>query len=301
MICLPDDNAANGVATLPDSAEVVIWDGQGPAPSETEFWVPAYMFDDAARRDAALAAMPKLRVVQLLSAGAEVWAGHVPDGVQLCDGRGIHGGSTAEWVLTAILSVLREFPRFVREQDAHRWKPRVTDELAGKRVLVVGAGDLGANVARRLRAFDATPTLVARRARDGVHGVAELPALLPGADIVVLVVPLTADTTGLVDAAFLAAMADGALLVNAARGPVVVTEALVAELATGRLRAALDVTDPEPPPPDHPLWAAPNLLMTPHVGGRVAGFPQRAYRLVREQILRYLAGEPVINVVTDGY
>jgi phosphoglycerate dehydrogenase-like enzyme len=165
----------------------------------------------------------------------------------------------------------------------------------------VGAGDLGQNVATRLRAFGATPVLVARRARDGVHAVGELPGLLPGADIVVLVIPLTPETTGLVDSAFLAALPDGALLVNAARGPVVVTDALVAELTSGRLHAALDVTDPEPPPDDHPLWTAPNLLLTPHVGGNVRGFPRRAYQLVRDQILRYTAGETLLNVVQDGY
>jgi phosphoglycerate dehydrogenase-like enzyme len=221
--------------------------------------------------------------------------------VLLCDGRGIHGSSTAEWVLTAILSVVREFPRFLRAQDQRRWDPATTDELAGKRVLVVGAGDLGENVARRLRAFDAEPTMVARTRRADVHGIDDLPSLLPAADVVVLVIPLTEQTRGMVDARFLAAMADHALLVNAARGPVVVTDALVAELASGRLRAALDVTDPEPPPADHPLWDVSNLLLTPHVGGGVLGFEKRAYRLVREQILRYLAGEPLINVVTDGY
>ena len=301
MVCLPDAESVELVGALPDGVDIVTWDGTGSAPDGVEFWVPTYMFADATRRDAAFAAMPNLRVIQLVSAGAEVWVGHVPPGVVLCDGRGVHGGSTAEWVLTAILSVLREFPRFVRGQDAHRWDPVTADELAGKRVLVVGAGDLGENVATRLQAFDASPTLVGRQARDGVHGVDELPRLLPSADIVVLVVPLTAETRGLADAAFLAAMADGALLVNAARGPVVVTDALVAELSSGRLRAALDVTDPEPPPADHPLWTVPNLLLTPHVGGRVVGFPRRAFRLVREQVLRYAAGEPLINVVHDGY
>jgi phosphoglycerate dehydrogenase-like enzyme len=301
VVCLPDADAVRLVGDLPEGADVVTWNGSGDAPADVEFWVPTYMFADPARRDAALAALPKLRVIQLVSAGAEVWVGHTPPGVLLCDGRGIHGGSTAEWVLTAILSVVRDFPQFVRDQDARRWAPHPTDELAGKRVLVVGAGDLGEHVARRLRAFDAEPTMVARRARDGVHAVDELPQLLPNADIVVLVVPLTDATRGLVDARFLAAMADGALLVNAARGQVVVTDALVAELSSGRLRAALDVTDPEPPPPDHPLWSAPNLLLTPHVGGGVKGFAARAYRLVREQIVRYVSGEPVINVVTHGY
>jgi phosphoglycerate dehydrogenase-like enzyme len=301
VICLPDEEAIELVGPLPDGAQVVTWDGSGHPPGDVEFWVPTYMFADDARRDEAFAALPRLRVVQLVSAGADVWVGNVPRGVLLCDGRGIHGSSTAEWVLTAILSVVREFPRFLRAQDERRWDPVTTDELAGKRVLVVGAGDLGENVARRLGAFDAEPIMVARTKRDGVHGVDDLPSLLPAADVVVIVVPLTEQTRGLVDARFLAAMADHALLVNAARGPVVVTDALVAELTSGRLRAALDVTDPEPPPADHPLWDAPNLLLTPHVGGGVLGFEKRAFRLVREQILRYLAGEPLINVVTDGY
>ena len=301
VICLPDNDAVELVGPLPDGAQVVTWNGSGDPPGDVEFWVPTYMFADDARRDQAFAALPRLRVVQLVSAGADVWVDHIPSGVLLCDGRGIHGSSTAEWVLTAILSVVREFPRFVRAQDERRWDPTTTDELAGKHVLVIGSGDLGENVARRLRAFDAEPTMVARTGRDGVHGVDDLPSLLPAADIVVLVIPLTEQTRGLVDARFLAAMADHALLVNAARGPVVVTDALVAELAAGRLRAALDVTDPEPPPADHPLWDAPNLLLTPHVGGGVRGFEKRAYRLVREQVLRYLAGEPLINIVTDGY
>jgi phosphoglycerate dehydrogenase-like enzyme len=301
VICLPDEEAIELVGPLPDGAQVVTWDGSGAVPVDVEFWVPTYMLADDAQRDAAFAALPRLRVIQLVSAGADVWVDRVPPGVLLCDGRGIHGSSTAEWVLTAILSVVREFPRFLRAQDERRWDPTTTDELAGKRVLVVGAGDLGENVARRLRAFDAEPTMVARTGRAGVHGVDDLPSLLPAADVVVLVIPLTEQTRGMVDERFLAAMADHALLVNAARGPVVVTDALVAELASGRLRAALDVTDPEPPPADHPLWDAPNLLLTPHVGGGVVGFEKRAYRLVRKQILRYLAGEPLINVVTDGY
>jgi phosphoglycerate dehydrogenase-like enzyme len=134
-----------------------------------------------------------------------------------------------------------------------------------------------------------------------VHGVGELPELLPAADIVVLVVPLTEATRGLVDAAFLARMPDGALLVNGARGPVVDTDALTAELRSGRLRAAVDVTDPEPLPPDHPLWQVPGLLLTPHVAGSVHGFPRRAYALVRQQLERWVAGQPLLNQVVDGY
>jgi phosphoglycerate dehydrogenase-like enzyme len=304
VVCLPDRTAGELAAPLPSTVSVLAWDGAGAPPAgvgEVEFWVPTYMTSDPVVRDRALSLLRSLRVIQLVSAGADPWAGHVPDGVTLCDGRGVHGGSTSEWVLTAMLAALREFPRFVRAQVEHRWDPVVTDELAGKRVLVVGAGDLGQNVARRVRAFDAVPTLVARTAREDVRGVADLPQLLPEADVVVVVIPLTAETTRLVDAAFLAAMPDGALLVNAARGPITDTDALLAELHGGRLHAALDVVDPEPLPADHPLWDAPNLLLTPHVGGGVRGFPARAYRLVREQVERYVAGEQLLNVVSDGY
>ena len=142
---------------------------------------------------------------------------------------------------------------------------------------------------------------VARTARDTpqgrVHGVDELPALVPDADVVVLTVPLDETTHHLVDAALLARMADGALLVNVARGKVVDTDALLAELRTGRLRAALDVTDPEPLPPDHPLWHAPNVLVTAHQGGNTdATFP-RVAALVRRQLETLLAGGEPVNVV----
>jgi phosphoglycerate dehydrogenase-like enzyme len=225
----------------------------------------------------------------------------VPDGVTLCDARGVHGGSTAEWVLTAVLASLRNFPEFVRLQERHQWDQKFTGELAGKRVLVVGAGDVGESIRRRMLPFDTTVTMVARTARADAHGVEELPALLPEHDVVVVVVPLTDATRGLVDAAFLARMADGALFVNASRGPVADTDALLAELQSGRLHAAVDVTDPEPLPADHPLWDAPNLLLTPHVGGAVAGFPVRAYALIRRQLERWVAGQPLENVVRDGY
>jgi phosphoglycerate dehydrogenase-like enzyme len=207
----------------------------------------------------------------------------------------------AEWVLTAILASVHEFPGFFRAQERREWTQHVTGELSGRRVLIVGAGDLGEHTARRVSAFDAEPVLVARHAREGVFATEQLPELLPTADIVVLLVPFTDETRHMVDQKFLARMRDGALLVNAARGQVVVTEALLAELESCRLHAALDVTDPEPLPSDHPLWRAPNLLLTPHVAGAVQGFPVRAYKLAREQIERYAKGEPLINVVDGAY
>jgi phosphoglycerate dehydrogenase-like enzyme len=272
-------------------------------PADVDFFVPPFLSTGAVVELAGQ--MPSLRVIQLLSAGADAWVGHVPPGVTLCDARGVHNSSTAEWALTAILSHMRYFPTFIRAQAEGRWLSRedigLAPELTGRRVLIVGAGAIGDALATRLIACEASVVKVARSARDGVHAVSELPDLLPDADVVVLLVPLTAGTIGLVDAGFLARMRDGALLVNAARGPVVVTDALVAELRTGRIAAALDVTDPEPLPAGHPLWSLPNVLITPHVGGAVAGLLGRAYALVHAQLTRYVAGEPVRNVVTGDY
>lgn len=243
--------------------------------------------------------LPHLRLVQLQSAGAERFLGRLPEGVVLCNARGAHTPSTAEWVMTAILAAQRGIPFFVREQDAGRWSPSTQHSLMGARVLIVGSGDIGRTVGGMLAAFDVELTYVARTARDGVHGVAELPRLLPAADVVVLLVPVTPETIGLVDAAFLAAMKDDALLVNAARGVIVETDALLAELTSERLRAVVDVTDPEPLPAGHPLWSAPGLLLTPHVGGNVPATADRAAAAVTAQLERVLAGEPLTDVVDE--
>ena len=245
-------------------------------------------------------ALPELRLVQLMSAGAEKFVGRLPERVVLCNARGAHTPSTAEWAVAAALAAQRGLPQFTREQDAGRWTPRTEHSLVGSRVLVVGAGDIGATIGRMLSGFDVELTFVARTARDGVHAMTELPELLPHADVVVLIVPVTPETTGMVDAAFLAAMPDDALLVNAARGVVVDTDALLAELTAGRLRAALDVTEPEPLPEGHPLWSAPNLLLTPHIAGTVPETNARATAAVTDQLSRVLAGEPLQNVV-DQY
>ncbi|MBX7268565.1 2-hydroxyacid dehydrogenase [Micromonospora sp. Llam7] len=306
-VWIPHEAGHALLGELPPEVTVETIDDPARLPSPVagvRFWVPPFL----AGVDATvlLPELPDLAVVQLLSAGADAWVGRVPPGVTLCDARGVHDPPTAEWVVTAILSQLRGFPAMARAQARRRWaydEIAPTDELAGKRVLIVGAGSIGAALRDRLAPFEVEFTLVARtaRAEQGVHGVGELPQLLPQADVVVLLLPLTEQTRGLVDEKFLAAMPDGALLVNAARGPVARTDALVAELATGRLSAALDVTDPEPLPADHPLWTMPNVLITPHVAGSVRGLLPRAYRLVGQQIRRFVAGEPPRNVVVDGY
>ncbi|TDB69601.1 2-hydroxyacid dehydrogenase [Micromonospora sp. KC721] len=306
-VWIPHPAGVELLGEVPLGVTVEPWTDSAAPPSDpagVRFWVPPFLA--VGDTTAMLARLPDVAVVQLLSAGAEVWVDRVPEGVTLCDARGVHDSSTAEWVVTAILAQLRAFPTMIRAQARGEWvygDVAPTDELAGKRVLIVGAGSIGAAVRARLAPFDVEFTLVARTARpaEGVHAVRDLPRLLPTADVVVLLVPLTDATRGMVDERFLAAMPDGALLVNAARGPVARTDALVAELSRGRLRAALDVTDPEPLPAGHPLWELPNVLLTPHVAGSVRGLLPRAYRLVGEQLRRFVAGEPLRNRVVEGY
>jgi phosphoglycerate dehydrogenase-like enzyme len=306
-VWLPHEQGPSLLGEVPAGVTVEIAPAPDELPSDpadVRFWVPPFLSKADATQLAAK--LPDLRVVQLLSAGADAWVDRLPERVTLCDARGVHDSSTAEWVVTAILAHLRAFPTFARAQARGEWSYAAaapTDELAGKRVLIIGAGSIGAAVHARLAPFEVEVTLAARTARpaEGVYGVADLPTLLPAVDIVVLLVPLTEATRGMVDARFLAALSDGALLVNAARGPVADTDALVAELSTGRIAAALDVTEPEPLPADHPLWELPNVLLTPHVAGSVRGLLPRAYRLVGQQLRRFAAGEPLINRVTDGY
>jgi len=302
MISVPEPVGADLLGELPPATEVVVWDGHCAAPPEAdgiEMFVGPY--NAPAPEADVLAGLPRLRVIQLLSAGVEPWLPVVPDGVQLCNGRGIHGASTAELAFAGMLASLRDLPAYLAAQGEHRWERRTSGGLDGRRVLVIGAGDIGGRIADAARLFGAEVTLVGRTARDGVRASAELPRLVPEHEVVALAVPLTADTDRLVDARFLASMPDGALLVNVARGSVVDTGALVAELRTGRLRAFLDVTDPEPLPAEHSLWDVPNLLLTPHVGGGTRGWKRRAYGLAGEQFRRLVAGEPLHNRVAAGY
>ena len=301
LVLVPDEY---GVAALSqvDGVRAVRYEVGEPLPpeaAEARVLVPKFL-QGTDPRDV-FAQLPNLELVQLLSAGAERFVGQVPDGVLLSTCRGAHGGSTAEWAIGALLAIYREFPRFEQARLERRWDYHVTDTLQDKSVLVVGAGDLGEQFRRRLEPFGATATMVGRTAREGVHGMDELPDLLGDFDAVLIVVPLTDETTRMVDAKFLSAMRDGAILVNGARGPVVDTDALLAELSSGRLRAALDVTDPEPLPEDHPLWTAPGLFLTPHVAGSCTGAERRSYAVVASEVARFAAGQQPKNLVNGSY
>ncbi|MBF8186490.1 2-hydroxyacid dehydrogenase [Nonomuraea sp. K274] len=298
---VPSDSVADVLSDLP-GVECAIYDGTSPMPEgieEVEVWIPPLI--TVPDVPGTLARMSSLRLVQTVTAGVEPYRPHMPEGAVLCNARGVHDAGTAEWAVGAMIAVLRDFPGFVDAQRRGEWTYHHTGVLADSTVLIVGYGSIGAALERRLDGFEVEVVRVARSPREGVHGMDELPALLPQADVVVLLVPATPHTTGMVDAAFLGRMKSGAVLVNAARGGVVDTDALLAELKNGRLRAALDVTAPEPLPEGHPLWSAPGLLITPHVAGSTPASGRRMLRLMRSQLRRYLAGEELTNIITESY
>jgi len=243
--------------------------------------------------------LERLAVLQTLSAGVDRLEDVVPEHVTLCSARGARDEPVSEWVLGALLGVTTHL---LRRAPATSWQTGMhLADLSESTVLIVGMGSIGELVARRLQALGTEVVGVVSRARDGLHGVDELDALLPGADAVVLLTPLTPATRGLIGAPQLAAMHDGAVIVNAARGPVLDTDALVAETETARLCAVLDVTDPEPLPDGHPLWHAPGVLsITPHIGGDSPRGHRKAIELAGDQLARFCAGEPLVNVVHQG-
>ena len=239
----------------------------------------------------------RIRVIQTLSAGVDWLAGRVPEGVMVCNARGVYDSPLAEWVVGAILAFQRGLVQARDAQAKATWTSFEPGELAGHRVVILGFGSIGTAVAERLRPFDVEIIGVARTRRPGALGLEDLDDILPGAEVLVDLLPLTRETAGILGTRRLGLLPDGALLVNAGRGGTVETPALTEELERGRLRAALDVTDPEPLPPEHPLWGLPNVLVSPHVAGDSPGSAVRAFALAGDQVRRFAAGEPLMNEV----
>jgi phosphoglycerate dehydrogenase-like enzyme len=309
--------AAEWLSDFPQGIELIRLPRELDNDVEIDVWVP----DPYPTRNQAI--VPHLRGVKLvlsLMAGTEWIPAAMGPHVTICNARGAHNISTAEWTLSAILAMLKHFPLFLDIQKSGEWKrrseasaeyvtitgdtgthypPVMLEELTGKTVLLVGYGSIGKEIERMLEPFRVDLIRVARTARDNpkVHAVGELDALLPKAQVVVLILPSSPETRWLMDVRQFALMKRGTLLVNAARGPIVNTDALVDALDSGRIRATLDVTDPEPLPIGHPLWKCPNLLITPHVGGSSPEFARRALQVAADELRRYMAGEPLLNVV----
>ena len=282
---------------MPEGVEL----GSEPAP-DVELLVLAFEFGNDV--PALFERLPGLKVVQAFSAGVDWLLPLIPPGVVLCSAVGVHDASVSEWVVAAILAMRRRLPEFGELQHRAEWNreiatQRVSDpvgDLEGKTVLVVGYGSIGKALASRLTPFGARVVGIAQHARPDAVTPEALPRLLPAADVVVDLLPLTPDTRKFVDAKFLSRMKPGAIFVNAGRGGTVDTDALLDALRSGRIRAALDVTDPEPLPAEHPLWKEPNVLITPHIAGTVAQMEARAYRFAGEQIRRYAAGQPLLGM-----
>lgn len=300
---VPDSPLRGEMKPLPKGVELVA----EPAPGVEMVVLGPEFAEDA---PALFKLLPGLQVVQAFSAGVDNLLPLIPPGVVLCSAVGVHDASVSEWVVAAILAMGRRLPEFGDAQRRAEWNRAIAepdrfsnhpvDDLEGKTVLVLGHGSIGKALGLRLAPFGARVVGIAQHAREGAKRPDALPRLLPDADVVVDLLPLTPDTQKFVDAEFLTRMKPGALFVNAGRGGTVDTDALLDALRADHIRAALDVTDPEPLPADHPLWRTPNVLITPHIAGTVARWESRAYRFAGEQIRRYAAGQPLLGVQTGN-
>ncbi|MDN4471884.1 2-hydroxyacid dehydrogenase [Demequina zhanjiangensis] len=309
-VAVPDQEVADALGQMGDDVRVVQWspkESDAPEAERDRIDLVCLPHLHGGRRVyGRMGQCRNLKVIQIPSAGYEHVAGLVPDGVVLANARGVHDTRVAEMTVGLALASRRRLPQFIDAQRRGVWEQDPwTPALADSRALIVGYGSIGAAIASRFRAFEMHVEGVARSARiapDGttVHAVSDLQSLLPDFDLVVIVTPHDETTDRLVDAEFLAAMPDGALLINVGRGRVVDTEALLAELESGRLHAALDVTDPEPLPEGHPLWTAPHCLITPHIAGFEVLTNRRYTDLVHRQVEALREGRPPVNAVMTG-
>jgi phosphoglycerate dehydrogenase-like enzyme len=304
VVWIPEGTAEEHRALLPTGVGIRELPASGALPEHLGS-ADILVVGSNARAIEAASRLDGLKVVQTMSAGVDAIVGRIPVGVTLCDASGVHDVAVSEWAVMAMLAARRDLAADLDAQRSLRWRDVADDafgdDLEGATVLIVGHGSIGRALEARLVPFGVRIQRVARHARDGVATIDDLPALLPVADVVVILLPLTPETRGVVDASFLGLMKPGAVLVNAARGALVDTDALIEALDGKRMRAVLDVTDPEPLPDGHRLWSAPGVIVTPHIAGSVRQVHDRAWRFVAAQVERYVAGEPLLNVVVEGY
>jgi phosphoglycerate dehydrogenase-like enzyme len=275
-------------------------DGIAPAAADLEsieFYVPRYMGGPQAI--AMVPQMKSLKVIQSPNAGVDDVLKIRPEGVTLCNAAGVHDASTAELAVGLAIASRRGFAPFAIQQQAQHWQHERMPSLSDSKIAIIGFGNIGKTIMKMLSGFEVTVTPFSKSGRDGSLTFDHFDRLLPTFDVIILIVPLTDQTRHLMNAERLAAMKDGAALINVARGAVVDTEALIRELNSGRITAGLDVTDPEPLPDGHPLWSARNVIITPHVGGDSEAFTPRGRKLVEEQLARFAADEPLLHIVAQ--
>ena len=305
-ITLPTEDLLEAVSPLPEGIRAGVWDVAGEPKGVEYDEIDAVVLPYAAGSDwqDGLDRVPGLKLLQAQSTGYDGLLELVGPDVAVASAAGVHVAGTAELALTLMLASLRGVDAAVRNAESGTWDSRRFPGLADRKVLLVGVGGIGAAIAQRLEPFEVELTRVGSRARTdkhgAVHGTDELAELARTAEVLVVITPLTGQTHHLINKEVLAALPDGALVVNVARGPVVDTEALTAEVLSGRLQAALDVVDPEPLPSGHPLWKAPNAIITPHVGGNTEAFVPRIRKLLKEQVGRLARGEEPVNLVRRG-
>ena len=265
--------------------------------SEVTFYVPWYMGGRPALEMTQM--MPNLKILQVPNAGYDDALEFVRPGITLCNGKSIHDDSTAELAVGLTIASLRGFADFVRNQDKSEWVHTRNKSINDRKIGIVGFGSIGSTIAKMLAGFAVEIVAFTQSGRDNTIAITDLDKHLPTLDVVILILPLTRESKHLFDAKRLALMKNGALLVNVARGPIVETDALVKELNSGRITAALDVTDPEPLPKDHPLWLAKGVLISPHVGGNTTAFEKRAKRLIESQLQLLASGERLNNIILE--
>ena len=266
--------------------------------AEITFYVPTYFSGQQGLNF--IKQMSNLNTLQLPNAGYEDAIPYLRPGLTLCNASGVHDASTAELAVGLAIASRRGFPEFMRNQSDSTWHHKRWRSLSDSKIGIIGYGSIGQKIGKNLSGFEVEVMGFSRSARDGSRPISELDQHLPSLDIVILILPLNEESHHLFDARRLSLMKDGALIVNVARGPIIETDALLAELTNGRLFAALDVTDPEPLPPEHPLWNAKNALILPHVGGDSTAFEPRCRKLIHDQLELLLAGEPLKNIIVDG-